>query len=154
MITVIKAGSHAPMRLPKILVEEKNLAYKITFTESCRYDVGEDQSDINKLFGIGYFPFHHYNSVRIGWNYNIDKDQIELWAYWYKQGKRNWEWLDSIKIMQPSYMEIEIKSNYHIIRTKNSLFSVPVGGECIGYLLRPYFGGNEAAPHDIRILGI
>ena len=152
--TIIKKGTHGPIKIPKVKINPILLQYEITFTDSCKYDIGQDQSDINKLFGIGYLPFHHYNSVRIGWNYNIKINKIDIWAYWYKKGVRGWEWLDCVNFMQPSYMEIQIKNTEHIIRTKNSYFSVPVNGESIGYLLRPYFGGNQKAPHDIKIIGI
>lgn len=106
---VIRKGTHSRFRLPKIIQEPFDISYRVKFTDSCRYTLpSEDQLDINKLFGIGYFswkvfymkkfgfiklpwvrPFHHVNSVRFGWRYNpSDKESIEILAYWYDDGIR------------------------------------------------------------------
>lgn len=153
--TIIKEGTHAPFRIPKLILNPYVLEHKVTFTESCRYDIGEDQTDINKLFGIGYFPFHHINSVRIGWAYNISTDTIKIYAYWYKNKERKWLFLRDLNIGQPNTFKISIREKEHVIFFNQSFgVSIDVPGQPIGYLLRPYFGGNKKAPHDITIIGL
>lgn len=147
----IKQGTHAPLRLPQLLIKPKLLVYRVTFTESCRYDIGNDQGDINKLFGIGYFPHHHDNSVRIGWNYNIVSGKIQLWAYWYADGVRQWSYLRSADFGVPYYFKICIDEGEHTIDVSGRRFSIYLKPQSIGYLLRPYFGGNRKAPHTIFI---
>jgi hypothetical protein len=159
---VIKKGTHSPFRLPKLLFGTKKLAYSVKFTDSCRYEIGSDQTDINKLFGIGYFPYHHRNSVRFGWVYNPSKNAtMEIWAYWYENGKRYYEFLCDVPINSPAYYEIAteyVKEWGWYFRLKvifdrdvigNAV--VTVKPQSVGYLLRPYFGGNQTAPHNMEI---
>ena len=87
---LIKKGTHSPFRIPKLLVDCNILSYKVRFTDSCKYTLPpEDQLDVNNLFGIGYFPYHHKNSVRFGWRYNPEQpDKMEIMGYWYDNGER------------------------------------------------------------------
>jgi len=147
----IKKGTHAPLRLPQLLVSPKLLCYRVAFTHSCIYDIGNDQGDINKLFGIGYFPSHHKNSVRIGWNYETVTGKICLWVYWYKDGRRCWDYLRSVDIGMTYYFKIYIGDGEHTIDVSGRRYTVDTEPQKIGYLLQPYFGGNKTAPHDIII---
>lgn len=154
---IIKKDTHSPIRFPKFIFGKTNLGYKIKFTESCRYNIGtEDQLDINKLYGIGYFPNHHINSVRFGWRYVADYDAIQIMAYWYVNKERKWDHICFITLEKEYtylltisdvhklevYDESSIVGNYEIkdVKQKNC-----------GYLLGAYFGGNQKAPHDIKI---
>jgi len=157
----IQKGTHAPLRLPQLLIKplstslfldrDNLLAYRVAFTESCRYDLGKDQGDINKLFGIGYFPHHHDNSVRIGWNYDLVSGKINLFAYWYKDGVRSWHYLRSVDIGEINYFKIYIRKEEHLIDVSGRKYFVDVEGRSVGYLLRPYFGGNRTSPHTMII---
>ncbi len=148
----IKKGWHYSIHLPWLLVKPKKLSYNIQFTDSCRYDIGrEDQADINKLFGVGYFPSHHHKSVRIGWNYNIQTDQIDLWAYWYDNWERRWSYLKSVDINTTNKFTINVYKTKHVIDLGDVVFPIQLEPDFIGYLLMPYFGGNQPAPHDMII---
>jgi hypothetical protein len=147
----IQKGTHAPLRLPQLLIKPDLIAYRVAFTESCRYDIGRDQGDINKLFGIGYFPHHHDNSVRIGWNYDIISGKINLFAYWYLEGKRHWHYLRSVDIGEVNYFSIQVREQDHIIDVSGRKYCVDVRGRSVGYFLRPYFGGSKTSPHTIII---
>jgi len=159
---VIKKGTHSPFRLPRLLFGGRKLAYTVVFKNSCRYEIGSDQSDINKLFGIGYFPHHHRNSVRFGWVYNPSKnDTMEIYAYWYKDGERFSEFLCDVPINSPVYYEIEKEYAVNFgwyFRLRVVFDKKKIGGaivtvkpQSVGYLLRPYFGGNQTAPHNMEI---
>lgn len=155
---VIKKNTHAPLRLPKLLLFENYISTKVEFTDSCRYDIGKEQLDVNKLFGVGYFPGHHNNSVRFGWRYDKEQDAIEILSYFYNNKKRDFCSMAWVQIGFPAYYTIFIRENEHVLSivTTNMFHeiaevSVPVKGKKVGYLLRPYFGGNKKAPHDIEI---
>lgn len=148
---IIHKNTHAPLRLPRLLIKPKLLAYRVGFTESCRYDIGRDQGDINKLFGVGYFPSHHENSVRVGWNYDLVSGRINLFAYWYVGGKRDWQYLRSVDIGIMYYFKMYIDDDIHRLDIAGRNYRVDVHSTPICYLLRPYFGGNRTAPHDIVI---
>lgn len=150
----IKAGQHAPFRWPVLQWQMQVIRYDVMFTDTCRYDIGkEDQGDINKLFGIGYWPHHHHNSVRFGWGYAGD-DDIAIYAYWYLNGERASKYLGYVKIgMRHTFVLMpSVKSHNLQVQGRGIACTVPVPGSRYGYHLGPYFGGNKTAPHDITIL--
>lgn len=149
---IIKAGTHAPLRLPEIIGQSMILRYAVEFTPSCRYKIGGDQSDINKLFGIGYFPYHRLNSVRFGWRYTSN-DHVDIFAYWYKDGERSWKMMGQVPIGREHIFVLTPGLTFHTLQVygRGMAANVPVYRQGWGYLLRPYFGGNQKAPHDIEI---
>lgn len=161
---VIRKGTHSPFRLPRLLVDPKLLKYNVTFTSSCVYNIGpEDQLDVNKLFGIGYFPQHHVNSVRFGWRYNPDyPGSMEIMCYWYDNRERLMKSMGFVDIGKEYTYEMWIvKGNdhgVHHLKVSNNQGErlhamVILDHKCdMGYLLRPYFGGNQTAPHNMEII--
>ena len=160
---LIKKGTHSPFRIPKLLVDCNILSYKVRFTDSCKYTLPpEDQLDVNKLFGIGYFPYHHKNSVRFGWRYNPEQpDKMEIMGYWYDNGERMMVSMGFVDFNREYTYEMWMvrgggNTLHHLkvdMRYKNLHLEVLLEGECdMGYLLRPYFGGNRKAPHDMVIV--
>jgi hypothetical protein len=127
--------------------------WMVKFDESCRYSIpGNDQLDINKLVGIGYFPGHHKNSIRFGWRYNATTDVIEIWAYAYKNRERIARYLTEVKFNNWAICSIEITPTSYRLTFEKETISIrhnhPRG---LQYFLRPYFGGNRPAPHDMII---
>lgn len=150
----IPAGKHAPFRWPALQWQMQVIRYDVMFTETCKYAIDkQDQGDINKLFGIGYWPRHQYNSVRFGWNY-AGSDDISIYAYWYLYGKRASKYLGYVKIgMQHTFVIMPSNNSHNLqVQGRGIACTVPVPGSRYGYHLGPYFGGNQVAPHDITIL--
>jgi hypothetical protein len=56
-----KKGNHRPNKLTfGLFVNKKSVVRDVIFHDSCRYYLaGEDQYDVNKLFGLGYLWHHH-----------------------------------------------------------------------------------------------
>ena len=146
----IKRGTHSPFRIPCVTTDPE-VRYRVAFLDSCRYSIGADQGDINKLFGLGYLPHHHNNSVRFGWRYDLNVDMVEVFAYWYDQGERGWQSMFFAAIGQVDHYAIRKLGDCHVLEARHNTFRVPVRPKTVGYLLRPYFGGNIRAPHDIHI---
>lgn len=147
---IIRKGTHKSWQCPELILNKDIISYIVRFDDSCRYNIGKDQGDINKLFGIAYFPHHHKNSVRIGWNYQPETNKIRLYAYWYINGVRGWHYMHSVKIGKYVFITIRIHRPTHFIDIQGKKFLVDCKGS-FGYLLGPYFGGNQTAPHDINI---
>lgn len=154
----IKKGKHySGLSVPQLLFGETSIMHKLVFNDSCRYNLNnEDQLDVNKLIGIGYLPSHHQKSCRFGWRYNVDKDKMEILAYWYNNGKRDFEHLCWVNIGETvTYLVKSTKDrHYLIVKTQSGVFTkiLDFGHSFIGYKLKPYFGGNQKAPQDILIL--
>jgi hypothetical protein len=153
MIQRIPAGTHEPLRFPRLLFGREHTR-TVMFYPSCKYDIGlPDQLDWNKLFGVGFFPGIHKNSYRFGWRYNPDLYRFEIAAYWYEDGVRKSEMLGQVRVLTP----FEITISYHAGLVTFSLkgqssISVKAKWSWIGLRLDFYFGGNQVAPHDMKIL--
>lgn len=148
---MIKKNYHSNYRIPRILSNHKRLVYNISFTDSCRYDIGDAQDQINKLFGIGYFPYHRYNSVRFGWRYNKDKDVIDIFSYYYMDGLLYNDFICHVEFNKTFRYDIIIINDMHRLMVKGIAKNVPLRPRKLGYCLYPYFGGKVKAPHDIII---
>lgn len=142
-----------------------SLEKKIKFTASCRYNIGENQKDWNKLFGMsfGYMPLFkqfqmHYNSARFGWRYSPESDCIEVAPYLYTGGKRQYA---EILGIQP--FPCEIGKEYEMSITAYKSYVVYAIGSKVwvidqdvpshrGFTAPLYFGGSKRAPHTIEVI--
>lgn len=176
---VIKKGKHRgwPFRTgigTKLCAQE----FEVVFHESCRYNIGTEQKDINKLFGVGfvkgyfrslwiylhsliggniYQEEHHIDSARIGWAYNPETDKIDLYAYCYINSQRIISDLISVEIDQSVGIYLYLSKTHYVFIIKDK------GKEVLRkpllfthnkrrlFPLGLYFGGNLTAPHDIHI---
>jgi len=176
---IIKTGEHESKPRTWGLWKDKIiLEREVIFHESCKYtNSGQDIDDVNKLFGIGFFPkgpidafigrwitgkytdedFHHTDSARFGWTYNPVKANIILWLYCYVDGNRKVMDMLHVPMYVPITCRITISpSGYQFTtHTANLTFtSTPVyfsHKKHWSFLLNPYFGGNLTAPHDVEI---
>lgn len=163
MKITIGENKHYPWLIPigfPIWVSEnegKIRTAKFMFTESCLFDLGnEDQWDVNKLFGfsIGY---HHKTSFRFGWRPNLKTQRIEIVAYEYHDGVRQKTMpiceveIDTWHNFSISYRPISNTSYYFV--NEKYLINHPILKRKwgLGYSLGIYFGGNRKAPHKITI---
>jgi len=159
----IKSGKHrSGLYFRPILGNTSTISFNATFKDSCKYDIGHpDQFDINKLIGLSY-GYHHSNSVRIGWRYNTATNKIDLLAYIYRNKIRLKEdecpVIMSIDLNETVYGMISNESGKFktILYTQSNDYSENYYKSSsklpkIGYILFPYFGGNQTAPHNMEI---
>jgi hypothetical protein len=138
---------------------KKSFSWVVKFTESCRYDLqNNDQLDTNKLIGIGYLPGHHEDSARFGWLYNVTTGLIEMSAYCYLSGRRITKDLASCEIGKEYLLELFcLNGAYHFScyekgEMKNITAEIVHGhSKNFKYRLGVFFGGNQKAPHEIKI---
>lgn len=161
MIFRIPKGHHRarPIRFG-IWWSRNSFSWVVKFTESCRYDLGnEDQGDTNKLCGIGYLPGHHTDSARFGWVYDREIDRIVLHAYCYVDGRRLISSICSCEIGKEYRIRLQVLATayyfdvYEPISVKAAgMITVPhFHHKKFKYRLGVYFGGNARAPHDMEI---
>ena len=165
---IIKRNTHAPFRLPRILIKPEALRYEVEFTESCRYRFGnDDDADVNKLFGIAFITWgsfwfviknlfkgkvvalHHYNSIRWGWRYNALSGNIELLEYCYINGTRSINYISHCSLNRKHQLWIDQHQFGGWELSSEYVYLMPNTWLC--YELHPYFGGNRTAPHDMEI---
>ena len=174
---IVKQGKHsfAPRRIG--LDFRKSWQVHVSFDPSCKYDIGDDQTDINKLFGVSYLSWksivfvvksiaqaiehkdiklikglHHYNSWRLGWHYSPEIDKVVQHYYCYVKGQRYPARLASIRRMQTGKVTIE-KYKRGVFFTCGDLgtpLTIEATFKGLPLKLGGYFGGNRTAPQHIE----
>ena len=156
-----KANKYSCPPLPLLSLGKKTFTWKVTFDESCIYQLG-NQTDIQKLCGIGWLPGHHINSARFGWRWIPEKNQVELLAYCYDKGVRlssaaaehsirfvdlNKEYLLRLVISDIDYYFTVTDGKIMGDRVVPKTYKTP----WLGFYLRPYFEADGAigTPHDM-----
>lgn len=150
----IKAGKHYATAKAGFLQADR-LTFYATFDETAEYVTSdpENQWDTNKLFGFADCNSHHHeHSARFGWRWVEGK--IEILAYCYVSGTRIIEKIGETLPHEKNYYEIRLTDSQYQFSFDGATLEVPREKPCdkgAYYLLFPYFGGNETAPHDIHI---
>lgn len=161
MIFRIPSGKHRarPYRFG-FWWRKKSFSWVVRFTESCRYDLGnDDQFDTNKLIGIGYLPGHHKESARFGWRYWTERGEIELSAYCYVNGRREMKHIGFCEIGKWYYIELTSLENWYQfflfkhgeLKHFGSAAVQHYHHKKFKYRLGTYFGGQARAPHEMNI---
>ncbi len=131
------------------------LRFRAVFDSSAVYQSRQavNQHDINKLYGFSDCGTHHHqNSARFGWNWQ--DDALRIYAYVYANGQRTVQTITTVKLEETNEYQISIGPQGYVF-TVNGKHATRMAGGCPGssfrYRLYPYFGGDETAPHPIRI---
>lgn len=130
------------------------IEFKVIFDESAEYECKDpiNQYDINKLYGVSDCGDNHMDySIRFGWRWINDSLQL-LW-FRHQHGEFSFEPLRYIDINQSYDCSIEITDDNYILGIDNTKFYVErtCPHNYKRYMLYPYFGGDEKAPHTITI---
>jgi hypothetical protein len=158
MIFTIEKGKHSSDQWVHKLLNWKGKAfhYLVCFEDNCQYDIGmPDQLDVNKLIGFSLSSNHHDNSVRFGWRSH--GDNIVIYSYSYTQGSRIVKEIGSVKLGEEFvvYLRQEGKDfvyGFHTQNAKPREFRLKMPDNVRPtYMLWPYFGGNQTAPHRMKI---
>jgi hypothetical protein len=148
---------------------KKEMARYVTFDKSCAYDsAAYNADDVNKLFGLSFgFGGVHHNSARFGWRWSKSAQCIELLAYCYVNGVKNWdEQLRFPVVAQVGLNErieleivaVEHKGDFSYIFTAKRVHEIfshtkviagPTSLPGFGLTHSFYFGGELTAPHDV-----
>ena len=137
-------------------LQSRTLNFSAIFNESAIYETAteENQHDINKLLGFSDCnTFHHNNSARFGWRW-LDGN-LEVHAYAYVQGERISEYLGNILLNESYEYQLQITDSHYVFYLQGyTPVKISRSSSCnrgVYYMLFPYFGGDETAPHDISI---
>jgi len=131
------------------------LKFAVKFDSTAIYQTSSaaNQLDVNKLYGFSdNNDDHHRFSARFGWRWS--DGGLHLFGYTYNSGEMNYEELGTISIGAEYACAIKLTAAYYIFTLNDSSINMPRSSStatAIGYKLYPFFGGDEAAPHDINI---
>ncbi len=152
---ILKGKHHCEQNVLRS-VNYSTLNFTVKFDSSCIYTTVDpyNQLDINKLYGFSDNDAdHHKFSARIGWRWS--DNALRLFGYVYNQEKLTEEQITTIPIGVPVNCSIEVKGSEYVFTVNNvsiKMLRASTTSTATGYKLYPYFGGDEAAPHDIRII--
>jgi hypothetical protein len=150
----IPAGEHYCDKNGFRTMDGPAVSFAVIFDSSAVYQVSaSNQKDINKLFGFSdNNSTHHQYSARFGWRWS---DQaLRLFAYVYNEGTVRSRELKKIAIGEEVNCAITVEDNHYFFTVNGENFELPrlsTTAVAKGYMLYPYFGGDESAPHEIRI---
>jgi len=125
----ILAGAHYATENPIEKVTGDSIAFTVRFDSTC-----------------------HQNSARVGWRWK--KEKIELFAYCYAEGTRSFVKLGEVAIGDTARLQIKLSPVGYEFQYKgvSTIMSRGLTSSSInGYLLYPYFGGDEPAPHTMKL---
>jgi hypothetical protein len=131
------------------------LKFTVRFDSSCIYKtlLSENQWDINKLYGFAdNNALHHQFSARFGWRWS--EGALRLFAYTYNNGERTSKELGTIPIGEEVKCAIAVNGEQYVFSVDDRSATMPRQSSTTtakGYQLYPYFGGDETAPHEVRI---
>lgn len=151
----IPAGSHYCTTSTILPVKTSEMKFAVKFDSSAIYTTIDplNQSDINKLYGFSEGFNNQYNSARFGWSwYN---KRLNIFAYVYKKGVRAQKRITSVAIGKEHTFSIKVSGSSYIFTINGITATLGRGlstATASGYQQYPYFGGDEAAPHDVTIL--
>ena len=151
---IIPAGAHYANQSSFKAFQDSVLNFTVRFDSSAIYfsRLAENQHDINKLYGFSEAGGHHENSARFGWNW--ENGMLNLYAYSYVESERHAVHMGEAQIGAEYACTIRVTGTSYVFQFNNRIRSIPRAlktAKAGGYLLFPYFGGDETAPHEIRI---
>lgn len=153
---LIKAGKNYCEGNSYPLSSIKSLRFKAIFDSSCIYtNVNPvNQADINKLYGFADSNvFHQINSARFGWNWM--NGAMHIHAYCYVSTVRMYKELGTVPLNTEVDCSIDVVPGNYIFTLngkRDTMLRASQDTVAVGYKLYPYFGGDETAPHDVRIM--
>ncbi|MDB5206261.1 MAG: hypothetical protein JWR72_1336 [Flavisolibacter sp.] len=136
-------------------LEITELKFRVKFDSSAIYQTTdpENQYDINKLYGFAdNGEQHHLYSARFGWRWS--DGALRLFAYTYNNGVRDSKELGVVTIGKEVDCSIKVGAEIYTFLVDGKIETMPrlsSTSTAKGYQLYPYFGGDEVAPHEVKI---
>lgn len=152
---IIPQGQQYCMQSGFIATDYAQLKFVVRFDSSAIYTTASssNQGDINKLYGFSdNNSQHHLFSARFGWRWK--NNALELFGYVYNNGVMSFTSLGTVAIGAEQQCTIAVNEQYYIFTLNGVSTNMPrasTTAKAIGYKLFPYFGGDESAPHEIKI---
>ena len=152
----ISKGEHYTANNAYQPIESDELKFIVLFDSTCIYqsNTEENQFDINKLYGFSdNNAMHHSFSARFGWSWT--HNALRLYGYVYNEGVVTSKELSVIPIGKEVSCTIKVNNNVYQFYINGELAGEldrkATTPKAHGYLLYPYFGGDEVAPHNVNI---
>jgi len=153
---LIRKGNHYSDQNGIQILNTSSITASVTFDSSAIYSTVDpsNQADINKLLGFSDCGTEHQvNSARLGWSWN--GNAVVIYAYAYVNKERISRPLGPVALNKAFDCFVKADKGFYIFKAGEYIDSIPrycnshTGSR---YKLYPYFGGDETAPHDMKIV--
>lgn len=151
----IPAGAHYATENTFQAVETSALSFDVRFDSTAIYKCTspENQYDINKLYGFSdNGAQHHLYSARFGWRWS--DGALRLFGYVYNEGNVVSKEIGTVPVGVVVRCRIVVTADAYFFYCNEWMQTLPRKSKTAngkGYLLYPYFGGDEAAPHEVHV---
>jgi len=155
IVYIIRKGNHECDQHGYSAVQYTEQKFKVLFDSSAIYKAltPGNQYDIHKLYGFSDNDAdHHTFSARFGWRW--ENNALRLFTYVYNNRVLSKKEIMILKIDTIYDCSIAVSKEQYLFTVNDISVSMPrlsTTATGNGYKLYPYFGGDETAPHDIRI---
>jgi hypothetical protein len=153
---VIPKGDQSATNNPVTAVDVREWRFQVYFDSSAIYTIpGADQYDINKLSGFAdNKSLHTAYSARFGWRWSDSR--LRLFGFVHNAGEIQFKEISAIDIGKIYTCKIRVKEEQYIFTIEELTKTIALPRAATtptaeGYMLYPYFGGNQVAPHEMRI---
>ena len=147
----LKNQHHFLPIIPRPYFFKKNFSWECSFSDNCKYDIGNDQLDWNKLVGISNKLHPRMDSVRFVWRYNIQQDKFDIGLFVEKNFKFTPYNLISVNSNETFQLKFNFFQKFLIARANQTVQNVDFIINNFTYRLNPYFGGNMSSPHFMKL---
>ncbi len=151
---VINKGGHYSSPNPFKLISKNELVFYAGFDSSCIYTTQDplNQQDINKLYGFSDCNSQHEtNSARLGWYWY--QNALHISAFVHNNGNMIYQDITTAPVGKIIKCRITCLASVYQFEVNGVTVELPrnCSGNYTRYKLYPYFGGDETAPHTIRV---
>jgi len=151
---IIPKGEHYPTPNPLVFTTASKVTFYAVFDSSCIYKTvdPQNQNDINKLYGFSDCNTQHLvNSARVGWRWS--NDSLRIFAFVHNNSVMLYKEITTARIGRKINCSISCLADQYSFTVNNKTVQLPrhCTGNYTRYKLFPYFGGDEVAPHKIKI---
>ena len=151
----IPKGWHFSIPKFPILYTKSEFKWNVKFNNTCKYKIGADQMDWNKLVGISNTLNPRIDSIRFVWRYDSYFDMFEIGVY--KETNNKWEVKTLTYVLKEANLKMKFTSDTvelygHDARNLNhAVIILAFKKNKLTLRTNPYFGGNVSAPHCMNL---
>jgi hypothetical protein len=152
---IIPQGAHFSNNEGVVNLSTSQYRFEVYFDSTAIYTVPTgDQDDINKLSGFAdNASVHLQYSARFGWRWS--ENRLRLFGYVHNNGQIQEKEIGVIEIGKIYTCSIKVNGSSYVFDVAGlnsvTLPRAATTAKAEGYRLYPYFGGDNAAPHEIHI---
>jgi hypothetical protein len=151
----IPKGWHFSIPKFPIFYTKSEFEWNVKFNNTCKYKIGADQMDWNKLVGISNTLDPRIDSIRFVWRYDSYFDMFEIGVY--KETNNKWEVKTLTYVLKEANLKMKFYNSFVELigydgrNLNHAKIVLEFKKNKLTLRTNPYFGGNVPAPHCMNL---